>query len=77
MTHWTQDLKAENAALREALGVATMALRMIPQSRLDKERGCPEGGEGGLAYIRCAEEVDRLGLAALDQINATLAEAGI
>jgi len=78
MSHWTKQLKTENAALRAALDIATAALRNIPQSRLNKEAAFPhEDGAQGLAYRTCAEEVDRLGLAALTLINDKLAEAGV
>jgi len=77
VSHWTQDLKTENAALRKALDTALLALRTIPQSRLDKASRCPDQDACcDLAYVTCAQEVDRLGVATVSEINDQLAEAG-
>jgi hypothetical protein len=57
MSHWTQDLKRENEALRKALDWAMVALLDIPRSRLEKEQKFPhQDAECGLAYKTCAEE---------------------
>ena len=78
MAHWTKKIKAENVALRAALDAALLALRMIPQSRLDKARRCPDQDACcDLAFITCAQEADTLGRAAITRINDTLAEAGV
>jgi hypothetical protein len=77
VSHWTQELKTENAALRVALDTALLALRTIPQSRLDKAQRCPDQDACcDLAYVTCAREVDRLGVATVQDIRDRLAEAG-
>ena len=77
MTHWTTTMKAENKALREALGTALLALRTIPQSRLDKASRCPDQDACcDLAYRTCAQESDDRGRAAVEEINDRLAEYG-
>lgn len=78
MNHWTQELRQENVALREAINIARAALRDIPQSRLDKEATHPHANPSdGLVYRTCAEEVSRLAEAALNEINDRLAAAGV
>ena len=73
MSHWTQEMKAENKALREALEAALLALRTIPQSRLEKARRCPDQDACcDLAYVTCAQEVERLGREAVERINDRL-----
>lgn len=77
VTHWTKEIKAENKALREALDAALLALRTIPQSRLDKAIRCPDQDACcDLAYVTCAQEVNRLALAEVSDINDRLAELG-
>jgi len=76
--HWTQDLKAENAALRAILADAILALGTIGQSRLDKERTFPhQDPNDGLVYTTCAREVTHLCDAARSQAMDRLAELGI
>jgi len=78
MSHWTKEIKAENKALRVALDAALLSLRVIPQSRLDKARRCPDGAPCcDLAYVTCAQEADALSLEAISRINDTLSEAGV
>lgn len=74
MNHWTKQIKIENAALKAALDEALSALRSLGDSRLDKERICPWGGEGSIAYTTCAEEVSRIGRAVADTIQQGLDE---
>ena len=77
MSHWTQDLRTKNVALREALDTALLALRTIPQSRLDKARRCPDQDACcDLAYVTCAGEVARIGEETIRDINDRLAELG-
>jgi hypothetical protein len=76
--HWSQKLRAENTVLREALDSALHELRLIPQSRLDKARKYPDPDPCcDQAYYTCAQEVDRLSLAAIDRIRDTMAEKGV
>lgn len=78
MSHWTQELKTENSVLREALDTALLALRTIPQSRLEKAQRCPDQDPCcDLAYVTCAQEVDRLGMATVQNINDRMAEKGV
>ena len=78
MEHWTKRVKAERDAYKKALDDAILALRLIPQSRMDKERRCPDSDPAaGLAYTTCAQEVDRLGQAVAEQINDSLAKKGV
>jgi len=77
VSHWTQELKTKNEALREALDTALLALRTIPQSRLDKARRCPDQDACcDLAYVTCAQEVDRLAVETVSAVNDRLAELG-
>jgi hypothetical protein len=74
--HWTQELRDENAALRQALELALLALRTIPQSRLTKAHRCPDQDPCcDLAYVTCAREVDNLGVATIQEISVLLAES--
>jgi len=74
--HWATKLKAENEALKAALDAATLALRVIPQSRLDKYQHVPDTNEV-LAYRKAVYEIDLLAQAKIAEINASLAEAGL
>jgi len=74
--HWTQTVREENAALREALDTALAALRNIPQSRFDKYAGA-EDDDNTLGYRTAVQEVDRLALAARGEILDRLAELGV
>lgn len=76
MTHWTQTIRRENEALKEALEAALLALRTIPQSRLDKYRNASDS-DSTLAYRKAVQEVDRLALAAREEILGTLADKGV
>jgi hypothetical protein len=76
MAHWTQQLKQENKALREALDSALLAMRTIPQSRFDKYRNAGES-DSAMAYRKAVEEVDRLCLATIQNIHDRLAEHGL
>lgn len=76
MSHWTQELKTENAALREALETALLAMRTIPQSRFDKYANCGLS-DSTIAYRKAVEEVDRLNLATIANIHDRLAEQGV
>lgn len=74
--HWTKTLKAENAALREALEAALLALRTIPQSRWDKYKTAGDS-EHAMAYRKAVAEVDRLGLSAISRIHDRLLGQGV
>ena len=75
MAHWTKEIRTENKALRAALETALLALRTIPQSRLDKARRFPDQDQCcDLAYVTCAQEIDTMGRAAINSINDRLAE---
>ena len=76
--HWTQAIRRENEALREALKTALCALTDIPQSRLDKERIFPhDSGEAGMAYRTCAEESMTRAREAVSAVASILVEAGV
>lgn len=78
MKHWTQDLKAENAALRSILADAIRELGTIGLSRLEKERMFPhDDPNDGLVYTTCAREVSNLCDAARSQAMDRLAELGV
>ena len=67
--HWSTALKAENATLKLQLGAALLALRTIPQGRLAKAHKYPyQDSDSQLAYVQCAEEVSRLGRAAVERM---------
>ena len=73
MSHWTQDLKTDNTNLRKALEGALLALRTIPQSRVDKARRCPDQDACcQQAYLTCAQEVDTRGQDAIREALETL-----
>jgi hypothetical protein len=77
-THWTTELKRENAALREALAEATKELRALGEGRLAKARRCPDQDACcDMAYRTCAEEVSRIGAAVVDRIRERMAEHGV
>jgi hypothetical protein len=69
-------MRQENAALREALDTALLALRTIPQGRLDKYAGAVDD-DNTLGYRTAVQEVDRLALAARAEILDRLAELGV
>ena len=81
--HWTATIRAENAALREALELALDALADIPASRLVKMARFPYVGDPavdgamGLAYKTCAEESARMAESARSQVLSHLAERGV
>jgi len=66
--HYAKRLKRENTLLRKQLEEAIDALRLIPLSRLDKYAREPDN-MSTLAYRKCAQEVDRLSIAAVDRIT--------
>jgi len=71
MSHWTQELKEENARLKEALEIATQALRLIPQGRFDKYRYAKDT-EHSMAYRKAVQEIDLRNLEALARISDAL-----
>jgi hypothetical protein len=66
--HWTQELKNENARLKAALEYLKSQMRLIPHSRFEKYRNAKDT-ESTMAYRKCAQEVDRLSLAALHNVQ--------
>ena len=59
--HWTQELKEENKALKEALDYLLFQMRVVVQSRFDKYRNAKDT-EHSMAYRKAVQEIDlRLG----------------
>lgn len=77
MGHWTQEIKRENAALKQALLAVLHEDKMAVASRLTKERDCPAGGEYSLGYLTCANEVTMRMNEAHGRVSDVLLEAGI
>ena len=75
--HWTKQIKRDREAFEIALIKALAALEGLGEDRLNKERRCPWGGDGSIAYRTCAEEIARIGKAFADSIKSELAEKGI
>jgi len=71
--HWTKELQEENERLRATVEYLRLQMRLIPQSRFDKYRNASDT-DSTLAYGKCAQEVDRLCRAALQ--NAFDIQAG-
>jgi len=69
--HYATKLKIENKLLRETVQYLRDQLRLIPQSRLDKYATANDD-ESTLAYRKCAQEVDRLSIAAIYTSNDML-----
>ena len=75
--HWTHQIKRDREAFELALIKALTALEGLGEDRLEKERRCPWGGDGSIAYRTCAEEISRIGKSFADAIKSELAEKGI